>query len=148
MHELILALMTWIAAHTGLPVPDRLPEVVFATHCEIQRLAFAGKRRCSETEGAVAAYDHRTRTIYLPRNWSQDNVYHVSMLLHELVHHMQAEDGLHMGVPGICPGRDLEQPAYSAQIAWLKEAGVEDPLAMMGMNALYLVMVTSCRHGN
>lgn len=140
MKALMLALMTWASAHTGLPVPEAIPHIKQFGQCSIQKIAWPGLA-CDEEQGPIAIYDHRTMTVYLPRSWSSDSLFHVSILLHELVHHMQAEAGMEM--TGGCSGSRIELPAYQAQIDWLAAAGV-DPHETMGINAFYLRLRTSC----
>lgn len=144
MNALIAALTTWIAAATGLPVPDRPPTVDFASPCQIERLVTGDALRpCPKTVRYVAAYDHRIARITLPKGWNAGDLYDVSTLLHELVHHMQASAGQVIDPRKPCSGPALEKPAYDAQIAFLEAAGV-DALAVMGINALMLMVVTQC----
>jgi len=53
------------------------------------------------------------------RPWSADEPFSVSVLLHELVHHRQAEDG-----HWYCSGAQ-ELPAYKLQQAWLDRFGLK-----------------------
>lgn len=144
METLIAALMVWASAQTGLPVPDETPRIVMAEPCEIERLFHDdGTRDCGD-EGmrTVAIYDHRIDTIFLPDTWKPGSLYHVSMLLHELVHHMQDKTGLNMDTAP-CPGRDLEKPAYEAQFAFLAAAGL-DPMPVMGINKMAYFFIVGC----
>jgi hypothetical protein len=142
MKELMLALMVWASAHTGLPVPANVPAIVKADRCAIQALAQPDSE-CRSDSGPVAIYDRHRPAVHLPTGWRADNLYHVSILLHELVHHMQAESGMAMSADNPCPGQNIEKPAYDAQIAFLEAAGV-DPLPTMGVNGLYLMLVLRC----
>lgn len=143
MDALATALMTWAAAHTGLPVPDEMPTYRFYDRCEIHRYVMDdGTAECKEGEGTYAAYDHRTNTLFLQDNWHAGDNYHVSALLHELVHHMQAKAGITRDTVACIPG-EIERPAYEAQIAWLEAAGL-DAHETMGINPLWLFIRLSC----
>lgn len=137
----MIALMTWASAHTGLPAPERLPNVVFKDACEI-RLIANPQADCDAQYGARALY--HAGTIILSDGWKADSLYDVSALLHELVHHLQFEAGMEMAGDNPCPGRNLEKPAYEAQFAFLEAAGVEDPIKFIGMNSMFYFFVTSC----
>lgn len=143
MEKLVLALMTWASAQTGLPVPEQHPEIRMIDRCQMQRIYHDDpKIDCSgENFQVQALYDHRSATMLLPDTWSADKVYDISMLLHELVHHMQAEAGVTAETVK-CVGA-VEKPAYDAQMAWLKAAGL-DPMEVMGINGLAYAFLTAC----
>lgn len=145
MKTLILALMVWASAQTGLPVPDRLPEITYADPCQMERLYIGNPDLdCDSLRGfrIRAMYDPRIRRMVLPEAWRPDSLYDVSTLLHELVHHMQAEAGIRLADVE-CIGRDIERPAYEAQIAFLEAAGVK-AFDVMGLNGLAYVFLTNC----
>jgi hypothetical protein len=62
--------------------------------------------------------EHRVRlgrTIYLPEGWTGRSPSEVSVLVHELVHHLQNVGGLKFECAG-----ERERPAYQAQSRWLE----------------------------
>src|SRR3546814_1690498 len=59
-------------------------------------------------------YDEPSRTIYLPEGWAADSPIDVSMLVHELVHHLQHAGGLEYDCP-----EAQDRHAYQAQERWL-----------------------------
>lgn len=138
------SLMTWASPATGYPVPDTVPRVRFADRCDIEAFVYPDSTSDCDTDGSgvQAAYEHHSKTIYLQTGWSADSLFDVSALLHELIHHMQNEAGLTIDTVE-CPPRDLEKPAYDAQIAWINATG-EDAYEVIGMNGLFYVMITSC----
>lgn len=144
LEPLMRSLMTWAAPATGYPVPESTPRVRFADRCDIEAFVFPdASRECdADGEGVQAAYEHHSATIYLQTGWSADSLFDVSALLHELIHHMQREVGLTIDTVK-CPPRDLEKPAYDAQIAWVNATG-EDAYEVLGINGLFYVMITSC----
>jgi len=66
-----------------------------------------------------------------------------SALLHELVHHVQRSNNMEM--PCVAA---YEWQAYDLQIKWLREQGVEDPYALIGINELGIYMLSVCRDGS
>jgi hypothetical protein len=134
---LMIALMTWASPHVELPVPERVPNVAKLDRCDLQAVIWP-RVECSQTHGPVAGY--RDGTVFLMAEFSVDDLYHVSALLHELVHHMQFEADV---APVPCAQEAFERPAYEAQIAFLEAAGV-DAMEVMGINGLALLSATSC----
>jgi hypothetical protein len=62
----------------------------------------------------VAVYNDQTKTIYLSNEWVGRTPAELSVLVHELVHHLQNE----AGVTFECPA-EREKLAYEAQDKWL-----------------------------
>lgn len=141
MDALLLALMTWIQAASGLPMPDAPPTVARVSPQRMAELAdptAAGSARPSARSGYLALYHLESRTILLRPDWRAEDLRDRSILLHELVHHMQAESG--QAYP--CPGA-REREAYELQARWLDERGA-DLFQLMGMNGLFFHALTRC----
>jgi hypothetical protein len=68
----------------------------------------------------VAVYEDATRTIYLPESWTGETIAEQSVLVHEMVHHLQNVAGLKFACSG-----EREKPAYLAQDRWLRLHGLE-----------------------
>jgi len=62
----------------------------------------------------MAVYDDATRTIYLAEGWNRTDPAELSILVHELVHHLQAGAQLRYECP-----QEREKLAYAAQERWL-----------------------------
>lgn len=142
MEKLMLGLMAFAAAHTGLPMADELPDVVQKPPERLWGIFMPDAEYDPEGRSVSGLYDHRSGTIYLPDQWAADDVRDVSILLHELVHHLQHE----AGVTYQCRGA-MEAPAYAAQFAFIEAAG-KDPFELLEMNGLFLLMVTTCQPGD
>ena len=67
----------------------------------------------------VAIYDDSNRTIYLPDTWKGDTPAEQSILVHEMVHHLQNRGSVKYDCPGA-----REKPAYLAQRTWLANYGL------------------------
>jgi len=136
--DLIDRLMVFNADQTGLPVPDRYPTIKHVTNKQLWHMYAPGKPYKPDQQQIGGLY--KSGFIWLPTDWTANNVGDVSTLLHELVHHQQAYSDRTYA----CRGKE-EKEAYDAQISWLEAQGVSDPLGVMEMNALYLALVTQCR---
>ncbi|MEZ5785900.1 MAG: DUF6647 family protein [Xanthobacteraceae bacterium] len=125
MNALMTAMVLWLSVHFGLPATFEHPYVHFATREDIllrRYKAFTPKRRqevLAAYAGAadsrvIAVYDESKRTILLPEGWSGSTPAELSILLHELVHHLQSAAGLRFECPAVS-----EKTAYEAQERWL-----------------------------
>lgn len=65
-------------------------------------------------DDTIAIYVDATKTIDLPDDWTGRTPAELSVLVHELVHHMQNA----VGTKYACP-QEREQLAYTAQDRWL-----------------------------
>jgi hypothetical protein len=78
------------------------------------------------------------RTLYLPQGWTGATPVEMSVLIHELVHHVQ--NVAEIGFP--CPAA-REKPAFAAQAAWLERHG-SDLETAFGLDAMTLLVRTNC----
>lgn len=109
--------MAWAAATTGLPEARELPRVQLSSAQALSDLRYGnvGVQRRREVAGL---YVDLTRTIHLADNWDSRNVIDVSVLVHELVHHLQNVAGLAYACPA-----EREKLASQAQAQWLATFG-------------------------
>lgn len=117
MTELVGTLETWLDRNADLPRRDTAP--VIRRIDRAAALAMSTARHTGQGAAPRGRYDPDTATVWLVRPWSPRDPFDVSVLLHELVHHRQAEAG-----HWYCPGAQ-ELPAYKLQRAWLAELGLE-----------------------
>ena len=116
MTALIAGLLAWIAAHTaydaaaaGIPAVRVVDDV------------------CAELDleppcGVAAWYDHRSATIGLRRGWTGDSLEDRSLLLHELIHHVQAAVGAFDFDSPLARCRG-ESEAFALMARWMAENG-------------------------
>lgn len=131
MGQLILALLAWITAETGLSVPA--PPVVELISAEsMQRLA-------KGNADVKAIYAHDTKTIQLRDDWQAADLRSRATLLHELVHHVQYSND----VPMSCPA-EYERLAYNLTVKWLREQGVADPYEMLHVDEFTIIFLSLC----
>jgi hypothetical protein len=154
VHVLTLALLAWIAAKTGLAAPES-PRIAFVPEYQMRGVFEAAaypdrqpqadvpaNQRVSDahqTSGILAFYLHATATVYLPETWRPDALRNQSILLHELVHHVQVFNKV---VPA-CHAA-LERQAYALQATWLREHGIADPYEFIGTDELTVALRSAC----
>lgn len=144
MKALMLALMTWASPITGLPVTEP-PSIVYMEACEMERMHLQEHADCSDDFGPLGVYS--PGVIFLQEGWSPDNLRDLSILLHELVHHMDFHATGITGVTCVAWPKNNEAIAYDAQFKWLESAGVTEDEAMelLSVNALAVFMATTCQ---
>jgi hypothetical protein len=124
-------LIAWIATQTHWTILETPPIRLIPSE-EIQKLFIAED---STGFNIGAFYSEKDHTVYLPDSWHPNNLRDRSILLHELVHHLQYLNR----VKAMCPG-ESEWQALHLQVDWLSEQGVEDPFGLMGMSSLFLML--------
>lgn len=150
MGELLSVLMAWLVATSDLPATDETPQIAFV---EVSEMAEARRRRVALRPGqdgsdlrehagrsVHAFYEDATRTIHLARTWRADSPAEVSILVHELVHHIQNAGGLEYPCAA---AREL--PAYRAQARWLETFGMDLGRAF-DLDPMTLLVRTRCMH--
>jgi len=143
MKILLTVMMTWLSSNFDLPAVHQHPEIRFVSQQEMVAVRFAGlvPNMTSEHNAAseiVALYDDRTRTILLSDRWKSDAPVELSVLVHELVHHMQ--NLAQLTYP--CP-EAREAMAYAAQEKWLSLFG-QSLAKAFDLDPLTLKVRTSC----
>ena len=86
-----------------------------------------------------ALYSSKNHTVYLPDSWHSNDLRDRSILLHELVHHLQ-----YLNHVKVTCKSEYEFQAFKLQAAWLSEQGVEYPLDLMGVDLRYVLMLSHC----
>jgi hypothetical protein len=127
---LLTEISNWLSISFGMPAVSEPPRIEFLTPARMAAVRFRGiasDRQAIEAGRSAppefghdiyALYDTRNRTIYLHERWTAGSPADVSILVHELVHHLQNVSGEKFACPH---GR--EKDAYAAQRAWLAPYG-------------------------
>jgi len=126
MDPLVVTLLAWVVAHTGLAAPD-LPRIVRDQIVTVKN------------ENVQAFYLHAAATIHLPGTWRPDQLRDQSILLHELVHHVQWFNR----ISAACVSA-YERQAYDLQIRWLREHGVADPYKLIRTDEFTVIIFSAC----
>lgn len=141
---LLREIIGWLAQNFDLPAIDELPAVAFATTAHMDALRYRGllnhDQRSTAGGGSdtVAVYDSASRTIYLPEGWRGATPAEMSVLVHEVVHHLQHAAKL----PHACP-EEREKLAYRAQERWLRRFD-RTLSSEFGTDGFTLLVRTSC----
>jgi hypothetical protein len=130
------SIIAWIAAKTGWTNSYAPPPIRFIPYEELVRNFTGGKPTASRVEALYSEEDH---SIYLPDSWRADDLRDSSILLHEIVHHLQYLNH----VKADCLS-EYELQAVNLQVTWLREQGVEDPLNLLGINDLFIRLLGQC----
>jgi hypothetical protein len=148
MNALLTAIVLWLAANCGLPASFEHPTIerVPLERMSAQRFARSGAHGSfahGEHEGQtprqiVAIYNDHRRTIYLPENWTGTTPAELSVLVHEMAHHLQNTGKLTYECPAA-----REKLAYEAQEKWLALFG-RDLWSEFEIDALTLKVSTAC----
>jgi hypothetical protein len=140
LDALALALGGWVAADLGLPLPGVPPRIRFADPADLAAMHRAGSAGApAEPGGAVLAlYDPAEATIHLPTGWTGATPAELSILVHEMAHHLQAVAGRRFACPA-----EAEREAYGAQARWLATFGLT-LLDAFALDPLFLIFATNC----
>jgi hypothetical protein len=131
--EFLTSIVNWLAANFDLPATRELPRVEFAAPLKLVAMRYKGLMphgwredaiRDSAVQAAhqrevIAVYNDKTRTIFLPEGWTGARPAERSIVVHEMVHHLQNEANLKYECPAA-----REKLAYEAQSDWLKMQGL------------------------
>lgn len=125
MQALLTAIVVWLSASFDLPARYDVPHVEFVPASQMiaqryksllpaERANIANALGDTAGSDTVALYNDDTKTIYLPDGWAGHTPAELSILVHEMVHHLQNIARL----VHECP-QAREKLAYEAQDKWL-----------------------------
>ena len=118
--------LNWIAEKKGWKKAS-LPTIKTAPERTLAIMLF-GTPEGFEGIFPKALYDRALHVLYLSDRLTLDAVLDRSILLHELVHHLQVFNDIEFECR-----EEAEAQAYELQVQWLSENGVKDPYALMGI---------------
>ena len=135
-----VAIAAWVSEATGLPMPGNMPEIRLAAAKDMPRLMGAAEPSSTSAgfPDIIAFYNTESRTIYLPNDWTGSTPSELSVLVHEMVHHAQAEAGRRFACPA-----ERERQAFDAQTRWLALFS-SDLSQEFGINRMFLLVATTC----
>lgn len=149
---LLNSIASWLSQHFALPAMTEPPRIRFAPQNAIVALRYSGLLQAGAVvpepnpsaapqppaSDVISVYADATRTIYLPENWRGATPDEMSVLVHEMVHHLQNLSGEKFACP-----QAREKTAYAAQERWLGLFGrsLEQDFQIDGMT---LLVKTNC----
>jgi len=145
---LLSSIVTWLSTNFDLKPTATLPNVKNLSAAEMTQRRYRPFRGAEGSSvsptgtgpDTVAIYDRDEATIYLPLDWSGQTPAELSVLVHEMVHHLQ-----HVAQSKFeCP-QAREQIAYAAQQQWLGLFGstLEDEFRI---DPFTLLVATRCMY--
>lgn len=150
MNALMTAIVLWLSANFGLPAIHNHPRVELVRAASIAALRYKGlsgwqlERPAAPDQSGqrevVSVYDDARMTIYMREDWTGSTPAELSILVHEMVHHLQNLGKLKFECP-----QEREQLAYAAQERWLSLFG-SDLLHAFELDPLALLVSTKCMH--
>lgn len=155
MENLLTVLVTWLSISFGLPADHGHPNIELAstsdmTAFRLERvhqalehhvgLQVEGDAVSAEDAEVYAIYDDQTRTIFLSEEWTGVTPAESSILVHELVHHLQNAAGQTFPC-----AEAREKLAYRAQERWL-EIFDTSLSAEFGLDPMTLLLRSKCMH--
>jgi hypothetical protein len=128
----MVALLTWVAAHSGYSVPDTLPDVVAMTQFDFELYLCEQMEQCESPmphAEILALFDFESRTVYIRQGFDPDDREHQSTLVRQLVHFLQALAGRSRNCRGV-----LVQEARQIENRWRTDHGLAAmPITPLGM---------------
>jgi hypothetical protein len=128
MDALLTAIMLWLSVNFQLPTADQHPKIEYAAPLEIAVVRYGAITPQARSELAarltpdamarlrevMAVYDDQKDAIILQEGWTGRTPAELSILVHEMVHHLQRAAGMIHECPAA-----RERLAYAAQEKWL-----------------------------
>ena len=131
------AIVTWLSSNFELPAIYKHPVIELMPANQISDIRYktiAPKQR----REVIAIYDDNSRKIVLSENWAGNSAVELSVLVHEMVHHLQNMANLNYECAAA-----REELAYAAQAKWLKLFGSNLHRALE-IDQLTLKLATTC----
>jgi hypothetical protein len=113
------SLVVWLSKNFDLPAHFGHPTIKFVPAQAVVAIRYAAllndPTKAAAVQGdVVSVYNTETHTIYMRDDWKGATPAEVSVLVHEMVHHLQTLARLKFGCP-----EEREQMAFQAQQRWL-----------------------------
>jgi hypothetical protein len=151
MDILLTAIVTWLSFNFGLPAAYEHPRIALVSPDQMHVVRTSGQAPGSTADAShmprgasgsniEALYDDRSRTIYLPQGWKGGTPTELSVLVHEMVHHLQNLAGLKYEC-----AEAREKLAYVAQDKWLALFG-RNFMDEFKLDDLTVALRTKCLH--
>jgi hypothetical protein len=152
LDSLLQDILAWLPANFDLPTGNSAPAIKFLSKERLATIRYgrvaAGHDRetpppatsLGQERDVVALYDDKSETVFLPTGWTGATPAEQSVLVHEIVHHLQNVARLKFDCP-----MAREKLAYLAQDRWLERlgSGLEKEFEM---DKFTLLITSACFH--
>ena len=137
MTALLTAIVTWLSINFALPASYDLPTIALAPAAHITEMRY-GPGNANAAREVMAVYEDSRATIHLAETWAGRTPAELSILVHEMVHHLQNVAALSYACPA-----EREALAYDAQAQWLAlfEQSLRESFQIDGLT---LKILTQC----
>ena len=147
MEALLIAITVWLSTNYGLPSNFDHPRIEFLSSKEMTARFYESVGQQEERgtvpsqpqSDIVSLYNNDSRTLYLPEGWTGKTPAELSILVHEMVHHLQNVGGLKFACP-----QEREEVAYKAQDRWLGLFGEHDLMRDFQMDPFTILVKSKC----
>jgi hypothetical protein len=146
MNALLATIVLWLSLNFDLPANYEPPKIEFVNIAEIASKEYprvlapnsAVSGGYNSDRSVVAFYDSSKRTMFLAEGWTGKTPAESSVLVHEMVHHLQTLAGQKYNCP-----EERERLAYQAQEKWLSQMG-RSIHAEFEIDPFTLLIITRC----
>jgi hypothetical protein len=139
VNALLTTIVTWLSINFGLPAIYDHPTITLLPATQIAEVRY-GTVNSIDSREVVAIYNDEKHEIFLADSWAGKSPADLSVLVHEMVHHLQNVGGLKYECP-----ESREKLAYDAQNAWLGLFG-QNLSAEFELDQMTLKLATRCMH--
>ena len=147
MDALLVAIVVWLSSNFNLPATSDLPRVQFTSASKMSSLLYTGIAEQEQAEivssqsqsDVMSLYSNQSKTIYLLDGWSGRTPAELSILVHEMVHHLQAVGQLKFACP-----QEREELAYKAQEQWLGLFGGHNLMRDFQLDPFTILVKSKC----
>ena len=120
--DLVVSIVTWLSADFALPENYQHPRIEIISSMKMAAVRYRGlgaglqarvlsdEQWLEKMRDTVALYEDNSRTIFLREGWTGATPAEMSVLVHEMVHHLQNLAGEKFEC-----AQAREKPAYTAQ---------------------------------
>jgi len=137
--SLIDTIELWLVANFDLEPAASPPDLMTVAASRLVEIRYGPASLVAPGE-VMGAYDDASRIIYLSEGWNGRTPDQLSVLVHEMVHHLQASADMRFACPA-----EREVLAYRAQDAWLQLFGM-DLESAFGIDPAALLVATVCTY--
>lgn len=135
--EMIAGLIDWIVGKTGWTSHEP-PPIEILPRKQLVKM-FSEDPGGADGIRIVAVYSDDRHVVYLSKQWKSGSLHDRAVLLHEIVHHLQALNK----IKATCR-LEYEKQAYELSLAWLRDHGVKDPYALLGIDERFIYLMSHC----
>jgi hypothetical protein len=147
MESLLTAIVVWLSANYSLPASFDHPRIKFMSAVEMNAPVKDGNGSQQQPDisatqtssDIISFYSNEAKTIYLIDGWTGKTPAELSIVVHEMVHHLQSTGQLKFACP-----QEREELAYKAQERWLAQFGEHDLLRDFQMDPFTVLIKSKC----